>query len=71
MNEKLYKILRTAQWLIPALITFYGVLDGVFGCGLLGPVETIASAFVALIGTILQHDSKVYFAGKQIIDKEE
>lgn len=70
MNDKFHDLLRLLQWLIPALVTFFGVLDGVFNWGVIGTVETIASAVVALIGTIAQHSSKSYFADKDIVGKE-
>lgn len=70
MSEKMFKLLRTLQWLIPALCTFYGVLDSVFGWQTFGAVETIVSALVALIGTIAQHSSDQYFSDKEIVTKE-
>ena len=68
MSSKAHDILRTLQWLIPALVTFFGVLDKVFGWGLIGTVETIASALVTLIGTIAQHSSATYFKDKVVIN---
>ena len=69
MNSKLHDILRTLQWLIPALVTFFGVLDKVFGWGMFGTVEMIASGLVALIGVIAQHSSHEYFGTKTIVTK--
>jgi hypothetical protein len=69
MSDKMHNILRLLQWLIPALVTLYGVFDKVFGWGLIGDVETIASAIVAFIGVVAQHSSKVYFDTRDIIDK--
>lgn len=71
MSAKFHDILRTLQWLIPALVTFYGVLDKVFGWGFAATVATIATALVTLIGVIVEHDSKQYFADKDIVEKEE
>lgn len=69
MNSKLHDILRTLQWLIPALVTFFGVLDKAFGWGVFGTVEMIASGLVALIGVIAQHSSHTYFDTKTIVNK--
>lgn len=69
MNSKLHDILRTLQWLIPALVSFFGVLDKVFGWGVAGTMETIASGLVALIGVIAQHSSHEYFETKTIVTK--
>lgn len=70
MSAKFHDILRTLQWLVPALVTFYGVLDKVFGWGLASTVVTIATALVTLIGVIVEHDSRQYFADKDIVEKE-
>lgn len=69
MSNKLHDILRTLQWLIPALVAFFGVLDKAFSLGVFGTVEMIASGFVALIGVIAQHSSHTYFDTKTIITK--
>lgn len=69
MSSKLHDILRTLQWLIPALVTFFGVLDKAFSWGVFGTVEMIASGFVALIGVIAQHSSHTYFDTKTIVTK--
>lgn len=69
MSDKLHNLLRTLQWLIPALVTLYGVFDSVFHIGAIGAVETIASGLVAFIGVLAQHSSKTYFDTKTIIDK--
>lgn len=71
INEKMHKILRTLQWLIPDLLAFYGILDGVFGWGLMDTVETVVFAFVGLLGNIAQHSSNTYFETKEIVDKTE
>lgn len=71
INEKTHKILRTLQWLIPDLLAFYGILDGIFGWGLVDTVETVVFAFVGLLGNIAQHSSDTYFKGKEIVDKTE
>ena len=47
MSDKLHDLLRELQWLIPAVITLYGVIDGVLGLGYIGKVETIGAAVVA------------------------
>lgn len=69
MSSKLHDILRTLQWLIPALVAFFGVLDKAFGWGVFGTVEMIASGLVALIGVIAQHSSHDYFSTKTIVNK--
>ena len=69
MNSKIHDALRVLQWLIPALVSFFGVLDKVFGWGLFGTVEMIASGLVALIGVIAQHSSHDYFSTKTIVTK--
>ena len=69
MNGKLHDILRTLQWLIPAVITLYGVIDKAFGIGVIGLVETIGSAVVAFIGIVAQHSSAEYFKTKTIVTK--
>lgn len=69
MSDKMHNLLRTLQWLIPAVVTLYGVFDSVFGWGLIGKVETIASAVVAFIGVIAQHSSAVFFSTKDIVTK--
>lgn len=71
ISDKMHKILRTLQWLIPELFVFYGALDKVFGWGLVDTVEIIVAALVGLIGNIAQHSSKTYFDGKEIVDKTE
>lgn len=71
MTDKMHNILRTLQWLIPALVTLYGVFDKVFGFGLMNDVEMIASGIVAFIGVVAQNSSKNYFRTKEIIDKVE
>lgn len=69
MSDRFHNLLRTLQWLIPAIVTLYGVFDSVFGIGAIGAVETIASGLVAFIGVVAQHSSKTYFDTKTIIDK--
>lgn len=69
MSDKMHDLLRTLQWLIPAVITLFGVIDKVFGWGLIGMVETIGSAVVSFIGVIAQHSSAEYFSTKTIITK--
>ena len=69
MSSKLHDLLRTLQWLIPALITLFGAVDKVFGWGLIGVVETIGSAVVAFIGIVAQHSSSQYFSTKTIVNK--
>ena len=69
MSNKLHDLLRTLQWLLPALVTLFGAFDKVFGWGTIGVVETIASAVVAFIGIVAQHSSAEYFSTKTIVTK--
>lgn len=69
MSNKLHDLLRTMQWLLPALVTLFGAFDKVFGWGLIGIVETIGSAVVAFIGIVAQHSSAEYFSTKTIVTK--
>lgn len=69
MTNKQFDILRTLQWLIPALVTLFGAFDKAFGWGVIGTVETLASALVAFIGVVAQHSSANYFSTKTIVTK--
>ena len=54
LNDKLYEILK---WLVmvvvPALTTFYVVLDKTFGWGYAETVTTISAAACACVGAII------------------
>lgn len=67
MSKKFFDTCRVLQWLIPALTTFYVVIDKTFNIGAAAPVAAISSGFVALLGVIIQHESSTYFADKKII----
>ena len=69
MTNKLHDLLRTLQWLIPAVVTLFGAFDKAFVWGLIGTVETLASAVVAFIGVVAQHSSATYFSTKTIVTK--
>ena len=69
LSKKAHDILRTLQWLIPDLFAFYGILDKVFGWGMVDTIEIIVSAFVGLLGNIAQHSSDTYFDTRDIVDK--
>ena len=69
MSNKAHDLLRLLQWLIPAAVALYGAIDGVFGWGYVGRVETIGSALVAFIGVVAQHSSAQYFSTKSIVTK--
>ena len=69
MSNKLHDLLRTLQWLIPAVVTLFGAFDKAFGWEIIGTVETLASAVVAFIGVIAQHSSATYFSTKSIVTK--
>ena len=69
MTNTLHDILRTLQWLIPAVVTLLGAFDKAFSWGIIGTVETLASAVVAFIGVIAQHSSATFFSTKTIVTK--
>ena len=69
MSKKLHDFLRTMQWFIPALATFYGVLDKAFGWGYAGIVMTIVAGLETFLGVCVEHDSTVYFDTKSIVTK--
>lgn len=69
MTNKQFDILRLLQWLIPAVVTLFGAFDKAFGWGVIGTVETLASAVVAFIGVVAQHSSAQYFSTKTIVTK--
>ena len=69
MTKKLHDTLRFLQWFVPALATFYGVLDKAFGWGYSGIVMTIVAGFVTFIGVCVEHDSAEYFDTKTIVTK--
>lgn len=71
MSDKVFKILRKLQWIIPDLYAFYGVLDAIFGWGYAKPIGTIVSALVGLLGNIIQHSSDKFFESHAIIDGDE
>ena len=70
MSKKLHDVCRFCQWFIPALATFYGVLDKAFGWGLMPIVATIVSGLVTFLGVIVEHDSATYFEDKTIVPNE-
>lgn len=69
MSDKMHDILRMLQWLIPAIVTLFGAFDTAFGWGVVGTVETLASAIVTFIGVLAQHSSNTYFSTKSIVTK--
>ena len=69
MSKKLHDSLRFLQWFIPALTTFYGVVDKVFNIGVADIVMTISAGAVAVIGVCLEHDSDQYFSTRSIVTK--
>ena len=70
MSERLHNVLRFLQWFVPALATFYGVLDKAFGWGFMPIVGTIVSGLVTFIGVCLEPDSATFFEDKEIVVKE-
>ena len=69
MSKKLHDSLRFLQWFIPALTTFYGVIDKVFSIGVTDIIMTISAGAVAFIGVCLEHDSDEYFSTRSIVTK--
>ena len=69
MSKKLHDSLRFLQWFIPAITTFYGVIDKVFNIGVTDIVMTISAGAVAFIGVCLEHDSAEYFSTRSIVTK--
>lgn len=69
MTKKLHDALRFLQWFVPALTTFYGVIDKVFNWGYAPIVMTISAGFVAFIGVCVEHDSSQYFDTRMIVNK--
>lgn len=68
MNKKTYEILKWVQRIvIPALITFYGVLGATLNIPATETVLTIAGAFDVMLGSILGIDSAKYFENKEIV----
>lgn len=57
----------TLKWLvvivIPAVTTFYAVLDKLFGWGLAETVTTISAALCTCIGAIVGVSSVTYYKG--------
>ena len=62
LPDKLYDVFK---WLvmivIPALTTFYVVLDNVFHWGYAEIVATVSAAFCAMLGTILGISTATYY----------
>lgn len=71
MSKKLHDSLRFLQWFIPALTTFYGVIDKVFNIGVADIVMTISAGAVAFVGVCLEHDSAEFFSTRSIVTKIE
>lgn len=71
MSKRLHDTLRFLQWFVPALTTFFAVVDKVFGWGLTAIVTSISAGFVAFIGVCVEHDSAAYFSTKSIVTKLE
>ena len=54
LPDKVYDVLKwVVMIVIPALTTFYGVIDRAFGWGYAEIVTTISVAFCACLGAIL------------------
>lgn len=66
LSDKLYD---TLKWLVvivvPALTTFYAVLDRLFGWGYAEIVTTISAAACTCIGAIVGISSASYYKGEK------
>ena len=71
IEQKIHDAIRMLQWLIPALLTFFSVLDEVFMWDVFGPVNKIAMALVTLLGVIAQRSSKSYFENDVIVKPKD
>lgn len=64
-NNKTYDVLKwVAQVVLPALITFYGVVGVTCDIPYTEQILTISTAFDAMLGTILGISSSNYKRGK-------
>lgn len=64
-NNKTYDVLKwIAQVVLPALITFYGVVGVTCDIPYTEQILTISTAFDAMLGTILGISSSNYKRGK-------
>lgn len=72
LTDKTYDVLK---WLviivIPALTTFYAVLDKTFGWGLAETVATVSSAACTCIGAIVGISSASYNKAEMLKAKKE
>ena len=72
MNDKTYEFLK---WLIliviPAITTFYCVLDGLFKWGYADVVGTVSAAFCAMVGTIIGISTANYYRNDIPPDDDE
>lgn len=66
INDKVYDVLKwVVMVVIPALTTFYVVLDKTFNWGLAEIVATVSAAFCACLGTILGISTAEYYKEKK------
>ena len=65
LSNRLYDILKwIVMVVIPALTTFYAVLDNVFGWGYAEIVTTISAALCTCIGAIVGISTAQYYKDK-------
>ena len=65
LSDKLYDVLKWIVLIvIPALTTFYVVLDNLFGWGYAEIVATISAALCACIGSIVGISTAQYYKGE-------
>lgn len=70
MTKKIFDTCRFLEWFVPAASAFYAVVDMSLGLGYAEIVTAIAAGFAGFMGVILQHESKTYFADKEIVPKD-
>lgn len=65
LSDKLYDILKWVVLIvIPALTTFYVVLDNLFAWGYAEIVATISAALCACVGSIIGISTAQYYKGE-------
>lgn len=70
LSDRAYDILKwIVMIVIPALTTFYVVLDKTFGWGYAEIVSTISAAFCACVGTILGISTAEYYKEKKKLEE--
>lgn len=72
LSDEVYDILKwIVMIVIPAVTTFYVVLDKAFGWGYAELVATISAAFCTMVGTVLGISTAEYYKDKKKIEEED